>query len=253
MFKRLSNLIRGFFSLFISGLEKQNPEALIEIERENLREQTAKYNKGLAAHAGLCERLMTQVKNLAKSEEQLRAKAAANLKAGNRELAGQCALQLQTVRQELAENNAQLGEAESTYKDLLEARDVMVKQVRDKIQQLSRDVNDMKVKQATAELNEMAAGMVTEIGGSGDTLNRLHEMVEEERGKASGRARVARDSMDLTDVKAKKAEQEALGDLALADLAAELGMDLDGGAAQAPAPEVGESGRSMGPGESESA
>ena len=33
MFKRLMNLVRGFFGLFISGLEKDNPEALIEAEK----------------------------------------------------------------------------------------------------------------------------------------------------------------------------------------------------------------------------
>ena len=37
MFSRISNLIRGFFSLFITGLEKKNPEALLELEQENLR------------------------------------------------------------------------------------------------------------------------------------------------------------------------------------------------------------------------
>ena len=35
----------------------------------------------------------------------------------------------------------------------------------------------------------MASGMISAIGGSGDTLNRLHDMVEEEREKAAGRAR----------------------------------------------------------------
>lgn len=64
MFRRLSNLVRGFFGLFISGLEKQNPEALLEVEKENLRQQVSRYNEGLAAHAGLCERLMSQVKKL---------------------------------------------------------------------------------------------------------------------------------------------------------------------------------------------
>ena len=49
----------------------------------------------------------------------------------------------------------------------------------------------MRMNQAMAEIHEMAAGMVSSIGGGGDTLNRLHEMVEEERTKAAGRARVA--------------------------------------------------------------
>ncbi|HLO41006.1 MAG TPA: hypothetical protein VK176_08285, partial [Phycisphaerales bacterium] len=68
MLRRLSNLIRGFLGLFISGLEKANPEALLEVEQENLRKQVAQYNQGLAAHAGLAERLMSQVKKLESDE-----------------------------------------------------------------------------------------------------------------------------------------------------------------------------------------
>ena len=48
----------------MSDLEKKNPEALLEVEKENLRKQISEYNKGLAMHAGLCERLMSQVKKL---------------------------------------------------------------------------------------------------------------------------------------------------------------------------------------------
>ena len=61
MFRRIANLFRGFLGLFISGLDRQNPEALLEVEKENIRKQIANYNQGLAAHAGLCERLMSQV------------------------------------------------------------------------------------------------------------------------------------------------------------------------------------------------
>ena len=64
MFKRISNLFKGFVGLFISGIERKNPEALLEVEKENLRTQIAKYNKGLASHAALCENLMDKVKDL---------------------------------------------------------------------------------------------------------------------------------------------------------------------------------------------
>ncbi len=227
MFKRLGNLIRGFFGLFVSGLEKKNPEALLEVERENLRKQISEYNKGLAAHAGLCERLMSQVKKLEGEERELRAKAAAHLKAGNREAAGRYALRLQTIKREHSENAKQLGEAETTYKELLKARDVSVTAAREKMEALRRNIQDMKVKSALAELNEMAAGMITEIGGSGDTLHRLEEMVESEREKAAGRARVARDTLDMGEISEMEAEQKAMEDLALADFAAEEGLMLD--------------------------
>jgi phage shock protein A len=227
MFKRLANIIRGFFGLFISGIERQNPEALLEVEKENLRKQIANYNEGLAAHAGLCERLMTQIRKLEGEERELRAKTAANLRANNREAAGNYALRLQTVQRELTENRTQLEQAETTYKELIKARDVSVRAAQAKIEALKTSLSDLKIKRATAELTEMASGMITSIGGSGDTLDRLHKMVEEEREQAAGRARIARDSLNTTDFVMKEEEQKALADQALADFAAKEGLALE--------------------------
>jgi phage shock protein A len=226
MFSRIANLFRGILSLFISDMEKKNPEALLELERENLREQIANYNRGLASHAGLAERLMGQVRKLESDERDLRARTAAHLRAGNREAAGQYALRLQTVERELAENRQQLEQAEETYQNLLKARDVAVTAARAKIDSLKGAIADLRMKQAMAEMNEMAAGMVSQMGGSGDTLNRLHEMVEEERTVAAGRARVARDNIDMNEVNLKEAEMSALADQALADFAAREGMNI---------------------------
>jgi phage shock protein A len=239
MFRRLMNVLRGFFGLFVSGLEKTNPEALLELEKENLREQIAKYNMGLASHAGLAERLMSQVRRLEAEERDLRAKATANLKAGNRDAAAQYALRLQTVQRELEDNRGQLEQAEKTYKDLLKARDVAVSAAKAKIEGLKSAITDMRMKQAMAELTEMASGMVTSIGSAGDTLDRLTEMVGEERDKAAGRAKVARDSLDMSGIQLKESEQKALADQALADFAAREGIALEGEAAAPPPKAMG--------------
>ena len=228
MFTRLFNVIRGWFGLAVSDLEKRNPEALLELEAENLRKQIGSYNQGLAAHAGLAERLMSQVRKLETEERELRARTTAHLRAGNKDAAGQHALRLQTVTRELEENRRQMAQAEETYRNLVKARDVAVSSARAKIEGLKGAINDMRMKKAMAEMNEMAAGMVGQIGGSGDTLNRLHEMVEEERTKAAGRARVARDSIDMTQIHVKEAEQQALADQALAEFAAAEGISLGG-------------------------
>jgi phage shock protein A len=235
MFGRIANLLKGFVSLFIKDVERRNPEALLELEQENLRKQVGNFNQGLAAHAGLCERLMGQVRKLEGEEKDLRAKVTAHLRAGNKGPAGQYALRLQTVERELAENRAQLQQAEETYQNLIKARDVAVSSARAKIEGLKGAINDMRMKQAMAEIHEMSAGMIGTLGGSGDTLNRLHEMVEEERGKAAGRARVARDSLDMSEVKVKEAEMNALADQALADFAAREGIAMPGAEAAAPA------------------
>ncbi|HET9048731.1 MAG TPA: PspA/IM30 family protein [Chiayiivirga sp.] len=235
MFTRLMNIVRGFFSLFVSGIEKRNPEALLELEQENLRKQIGSYNQSLAAHAGLAERLMSQVRKLEAEETELRAKTRAHLRAGNQSAAAQLALRLQTVTRELGENRSQMEQAEETYKNLVKARDVAVNAARAKIDSLKGAINDMRMKKALADMNEMAAGMIGQIGGSGDTLNRLQDMVEEERTKQAGRARVAKDSIDMGEVNLKEAEQQALADQALADFAAAEGLTLEGAAAPAPA------------------
>ena len=247
MFRRISNLFKGFLSLFVSGIERKNPEALLELEKENLRKQIAQYNQGLASHAGMCERLMGQVKKLDSDQRDLRAKTTAHLRAGNQVAAGQYALRLQTIERELAENQMQLKQAEETYRNLTKARDVAITTAKAKIESLKGAIQDMRMKQAMAEMNEMASGMIAEVGGSGDTLNRLHEMVEDERTKAAGRARVAKDSVDMSQVNIQESEQAALADQALADFAAKEGIAIAGSAA--PASPAAPTDRAMGPGQ----
>ena len=104
MLGRIANLFKAFLNVFVGSVERQNPEALLELEKENLRKQIGNFNQGLASHAGLAERLMGQVRKLEADQSDLRAKAAAHLKAGNQAAAGQYALRLQTVERELEEN-----------------------------------------------------------------------------------------------------------------------------------------------------
>jgi hypothetical protein len=63
----------------------------------------------------------------------------------------------------------------------------------------------------------MATAMVGDLGGAGDSLNRLHEMVEDEREKAAARARVAGGGVDASELEIEEAEQDALADQALED------------------------------------
>ena len=235
MWQRLANLVKAFANLFVTGLEKRNPEALLQLEAENLRKQVGSFNQGLATHAGLCERIMGQVRKQESEQRELKAKTTAHLRAGNRGAAGQYAVRLQAVERELEENRRQLAQAEETYKNLVKARDVAVASAKAKIESLKGAINDMRMKQAMAEIHEMSAGMITNIGGAGDTLNRLESMVMEERDKAAGRARVAKDSVDMSQIEVKEAEMTALADQALADFAAREGISLKGAAQPAPA------------------
>jgi phage shock protein A len=224
MFKRLANLMRGFLSIFISGLEKANPQAMIEAEKENLRTQIARFNESLTNHAGFIERLIRQVKTLESKERELTAKIAAYIKAGNRAVAGQMAMELQTVKSQLTENRGQLVAAEETYKKLIKTRDISVTEAHAKIEKLKRMISEAQMLEAQAELQEMAQGMIAEIGTGGDTLNRVEEYLTERRDQAAGRARVAAGSIDIGEVEMKASEQTAMADQALAEFEMAYGM-----------------------------
>ncbi|MEW6751373.1 MAG: PspA/IM30 family protein [Candidatus Latescibacterota bacterium] len=254
MWRRLSNLMQGFFSLFISGLERSNPRALIEAEKENLRGQIARFNDNLATHAGFCERLIRQVKTLETQERDLAAKAAAHLKVGNRQAASQYALQLKTVTEQLAENREQLAAAEEAFKKLVQARDVSVRDAQTKIESLKRMLSEAEMMEAQAELQEMATGMISSIGGSGDTLNRVEEILTERRDKAAGRARVAASTLDSSKVEVMEAEQQALADQALVEFAATYGLEVPPqkqAATEAESPAPAPPARDMGPPQSQ--
>src|SRR5262249_35609935 len=126
MFARLKNLVVGFLSLFIRGLEVSNPEALLEAERERLRKGIATYNQNLARQAGFIERLKSQCATLKKQARDLTASATANLKAGNRELAGNLALDLKHVNEQLDENERQAKEEEKTNRTNLRQSDIAI-------------------------------------------------------------------------------------------------------------------------------
>ena len=67
-------------------------------------------------------------------------------------------------------------------------------------------------------------------------------------GKAAGRARVAKDSMDMSGIQLKEAEQNALADQALADFAAKEGIALEpSNNADAASPGTEGSTKTMGP------
>jgi hypothetical protein len=95
---------------------------------------------------------------------------------------------------------------------------VAVKDAHAKIDSLKRLLTETEMLEAQAELQEMARGMITEIGGSDDTLNRVEEYLTERRDKTTGRSRVASTSIDATKVELLEAEQAALEDHALSEV-----------------------------------
>jgi phage shock protein A len=212
---RLFNLLRGHASHLVSFFERHRPEALLETEREKLRKHIARFNTGLVAHAAVSERLITAVKRGETKANELTRRITALVNAGEREPAARLALELKDAKARLAEERDQLAQSEATYRQLVEARDRAVAEARRKIETVRRDIGDLKVKRAIADLEGMAQAMINTVAGPGDSLDRLHELVTEEREKASARVRVVSGPLDAEEQRLSERERAIMANEAL--------------------------------------
>src|SRR5678816_1605806 len=138
---RLSRLFRGFLSLFISGLEERNPEALMESARQEFRDKMAQYNLALAQMAGVAERLKNQIKGKTTRAQELERRILANHQAGNMELAGTLARELQELKSDLTVDTSELQETENAYQNNLRQAKLTQKEFEDKVNRLQKQLS----------------------------------------------------------------------------------------------------------------
>ena len=100
-----------FFRAFRAQLNKvanlffeADPIAVMQLEVDQATERLKEGRKGLDIYRGLVETVARQVANGKANSSQLESQIKAHLKAGNRDVAGQLALQLQKTQTELAAN-----------------------------------------------------------------------------------------------------------------------------------------------------
>jgi phage shock protein A len=215
---RLWTLLNALVLTGIAGLEKRNPEALLELEKERLRERLMDYDNGLAAHAGLTERLMGRLRSDEGREAVLVALVTARIAAGNRDAAARAALDLKELRDGLVGRREELANAETTYRSLVHAREIAVAEAKARIEETKQAIRSMRMERAAAEILSISRG--PSFDRSSATFERLREMVEDERVTARGRIRVASDRPGLGDTIASEEERRILGDRALEEFLA---------------------------------
>ncbi len=224
LFARVGRLFRGFVGLFISGLEESNPEALMDSARQEFREKMAQYNQALARMAGVAERLKGQVKMKTQKAQDLERRILANHSAGNMDLAGSLARELQELKADLATDTAELTDSEEAYSQNLRQAKVVQKEFEDKIKRLEKQLDQVKVKEAQAEAAGALSNATFKVGDLGDTMKTVDDVLQKRYEQAAGKARVAKDLVDMDKVREKESESKALEQNALAEFLASQGI-----------------------------
>ena len=221
---RLSRLVRGFFGLFISGLEESNPEALMEAARQDFRDKMAQYNLALAQMAGVAERLKNQIKSKTARAQELERRILANHQAGNLELAGTLARELQELKADLTTDTTELQETENAYQGNLRQAKLVQKEFEEKINRLQKQLSQVKIKEAQAEAAAALSSVAFKVGDLGDSMKTVEEVLTKRYERSAGKARVAADLVNMDKIQEKEAERKALEQSALAEFLASQGI-----------------------------
>ena len=159
IFSRLANLVRGFMSLFVSGLEQQHPEIAYENAINTMIE---KYNKLKNATAGLIRLREDAADRLQKSQAQQRELSAMLEEAmatNQDDLAVELIERKEAVDAEIASLEAELAAAE---KDVDTAKTALT-EVKGEIAKLKTEKDRMLAKmqsaQARTRINDQLEGL----------------------------------------------------------------------------------------------
>jgi phage shock protein A len=224
VFARLGRLFRGLLGLFISGIEERNPEALMEAARQEFRDRMAQYNSALARMAGIAERLKIQVKNKSVRAQELERRILANHHAGNLELAGSLARELQELKTDLATDAQELTETEEAYQANLRQAKVSQREFEEKVRKLEKQLSQVQIKEAEAEAAAALSSAAFKAGDLGDTMKTVEDILAKRYEQSAGKARVARDIVNMEAITEKENERKALEQSALADFLASQGI-----------------------------
>ena len=190
IFGKFFSAIRAQINKIANLFFEADPIAVMQLEVDSATERLKEGRKGLEMYRGLVETVARQVALGKSNASQLEGQIKAHLKAGNRDVAGQLAVQLQKTQTELDANQKQLEMHETAYQNNLlkiqKANKDIIK-VRDKIRQYDAD---LKMSAAEAEISKISESfdlnMTTDFG-------QIESVIQRQIDTNRGKARVAAD------------------------------------------------------------
>jgi phage shock protein A len=189
--------------------------------------------------AGVAERLKSQIKAKAARAQDLERRILANHQAGNLELAGTLARELQELKADLTTDTGELEETETAYQGNLRQAKLSQREFEERINKLQKQLSQVKIKEAQAEAAAALSSVAFKVGDLGDSMKTVEEVLAKRYERSAGKARLAADMVNMEQIQEKEAERKALEQSALAEFLASQGIQAAGAESPAAAKEIG--------------
>ncbi len=227
MFKRIINLISGLLSSILKVFEARNPAALIEAEKNNLKNQVIRFNQGLSEQAGVVYNLAGKAQKASELIKETEQRISVLLEAGDRNNAARLALKLSQLQKELVELQTRCRCAEEAYQALEKSRDQAVAEANGRLTRLESMLSQTEILNAQNELAEIAGSITRSIGCSQSGFEHTEDIIEKNLQKSLGRSHVLGSQLAKLqqNLELAESEKEILEKRALAEYLASRGLN----------------------------
>jgi phage shock protein A len=191
-----------------------DPIGQMQYEYDLAVEQLKSGREGLEQYRALIERVGRQVATERKRARELEAKVAAYLQAGDRNTAGQLALEFERVRQAIADNEDQLEMQEQAYENNVAKVKHAAHKLRDVREQIARYKSELKMTRAEAEIAKLGSAFQFDVTTN---FGQIEQIIQDKISLNRATARVAADLSDegLIPIEREQAMEKVLAEQAL--------------------------------------
>lgn len=220
MWKRFVRAITSLFGAAVSSIE--DPKLILEQNIRDLNDQVPKMNENIAtvkASATLLEKEMLRFKA---EYQDLVSKMKAAIQAGRDDIAANYALRLETVKNNLAQTQAQHASAQKAYEKSLEIKKAFL---REKDKKINEAKEALRAHERAKWQSKVADTLEQfEVAGLDQTHDEMLNRINEQTAKNEARMEIALESVDSEGMKLEEEAEKIRANDLVNKFKQEMGM-----------------------------
>lgn len=223
LFSRMGALIRGFFGLFVGGMEEKNPDLLFEdikIQIDRARREAEQQILEIQTNA---EMIKIEMKNAEKNLNAVKARAEAAQKQGDKEILVELLMQEEEYQATYETHKATYDTAMSEVARIREDYKIFESEMSAKLNELKTLKSQAKMAQLRENINSVNAKYTSKnntVGSVNESMDRARDLVNKKTARANAVESLGDTNMEM---KLKRLDMSSARDRARARAEAMLG------------------------------
>lgn len=200
LFSRLGQMIRGFFGLFVSGLEKANPDAMFEDIKNQIEKARKQANDQIIEIQTNAELIKVEMNQAEKNLQAVQARIESAKASGQEDVLVELLMQEEEIQQVYEAHKATYENATGEVGKIKEDFKVFESEMSQKLTEIKSLKTQNKLADLRESINSINAKYTTKgnrVGEINEQIERARTMVNEKTARANAISALNEDNVDL--------------------------------------------------------